>query len=108
MDLSNLTKITIASGLRDLYITITHIDGKGYGWIIMHGASNMYRELLTAAPKMATFEVALKNLRENLESCCRSADSEEVSVEDAAVIEIIIASLHDSSRSVETRLLIEE
>jgi hypothetical protein len=108
MNLSNLTKITIAAGLRDLYITITHIDGKGYGWIIMHGASNMYRVLLTAAPKMAAFEVALKNLRETLESCCRPADSEEIPVEDMAVIEIIIASLHDSSRSVETRLLINE
>lgn len=108
MGLTNSTKFAIAANLSDLFIMITQAEGRGFGWAITHGESRHYRELLTAQPDKASFEDALKELREILELCCRGAEGEEVPTEDASMIERIVASLHDSARSVETRRLIVE
>ncbi len=108
MGLTNITKFAIAANLRDLFIMITQVEGRGFGWAITHGESQRYRPLLTAEPNKANFEGALKELREILEFCCRGTEGGEVPAEDAALITRIVAALHDSARSVETRLLINE
>ena len=101
-------KLAIAANLRDLFIIITQVEGRGYGWAITHGESRRYRELLNTDPDKSNFEEARNELRETLEFCCRGAEGEEIPTKDAAFIARIIAVLHDSARSVETRLLSDE
>jgi hypothetical protein len=100
--------LTIAANLRDLFIMITQVEGRGYGWAITHGESRSYRELLIAEPDKASFEEALNELREILELCCRGTEGEDAPTEDVSMIGRIIASLQGSSRNVETRLLVAE